>query len=67
MDNIAGKKSSLTWAVNLTVIALVLIWSVHNAFFRRYGLDDGLTVVLNTAQLFVVLFYVYPLKFMAEM
>jgi len=26
MDNIAGKKSSLTWAVNLSVIALVLLW-----------------------------------------
>ncbi|MEL7168580.1 MAG: TMEM175 family protein [Bacteroidota bacterium] len=54
-------------AFGVSFLALVLIWSVHNAFFRRYGLDDGLTVVLNTALLFVVLFYVYPLKFMAEM
>ncbi len=28
MDNIAGTKSSLTWAVNLTVIILVLLWLV---------------------------------------
>ena len=28
MDNIAGKKSSLTWAVNITVIALVILWLV---------------------------------------
>jgi alpha-glucoside transport system permease protein len=28
MDNIAGKKSSLTWAVNVTVVALVLIWLI---------------------------------------
>ena len=28
MENIAGTKSGLTWAVNITVIALVLIWLV---------------------------------------
>jgi alpha-glucoside transport system permease protein len=28
MDNIAGKKSSLTWAVNITVIVLVLAWLI---------------------------------------
>ena len=33
-------------------------------FFRRYGLQDNLTVCLNGALLFVVLFYVYPLKFL---
>ncbi|CAN5853205.1 hypothetical protein BH18ACI5_BH18ACI5_02110 [soil metagenome] len=45
---------------------LVWIWWEHNAFFRRYGLEDGLTVVLNGVLLFVVLFYVYPLKFMFD-
>ena len=28
MDNIAGKKSSLTWAVHLSVAALVVIWLI---------------------------------------
>ncbi len=28
MDNIAGTKSSLTWAVNLTVLLLVILWLV---------------------------------------
>ena len=28
MDNIAGTKSSLVWAVNLSVIALVLLWTI---------------------------------------
>lgn len=46
--------------------ALMLIWTVHNAFFRRYGLQDAATTFLNACLLFVVLFYVYPLKFMAE-
>ena len=43
---------------------LVWIWYEHNAFFRRFGLQDGYTIVLNGALLFVVLFYVYPLKFL---
>jgi uncharacterized membrane protein len=43
---------------------LVWIWYEHNLFFRRFGLQDNYTVVLNGALLFVVLFYVYPLKFM---
>jgi uncharacterized membrane protein len=45
---------------------LLWIWWEHNAFFRRYGLHDGITTVLNGGLLFVVLFYVYPLKFMFD-
>jgi len=46
--------------------ALVLIWSVHRAFFRRFPLADRTTVALNACLLFVILFYVYPLKFLAR-
>jgi len=42
---------------------LVMIWRAHYIYSRRYGLEDGYTVFLNVALLFVVLFYVYPLKF----
>ena len=45
---------------------LVAIWYEHNLFFRRYGLQDGYTVLLNSVLLFVVMFYVYPLKFMFD-
>ena len=45
---------------------LVWIWYEHNLYFRRYGLQDGVTATLNGALLFVVLFYVYPLKFMFD-
>jgi uncharacterized membrane protein len=45
---------------------LVWIWHEHNVFFRRFGLQDGFTVFLNGLLLFVVLFYVYPLKFMFD-
>lgn len=40
------------------------IWYQHNRFFRRYGEQDAWTVFLNSVLLFVVLFYVYPLKFL---
>jgi uncharacterized membrane protein len=53
-------------AFGLSFGALILIWSVHNGFFRRYGLQDGWTTLLNGCLLFVVLFYVYPLKFMSH-
>ncbi len=51
-------------AFGLTFAMLVLIWAAHNGFFRRYGLQDSRTVVLNSILLFVVLFYVFPLKFL---
>jgi len=38
----------------------VWIWYEHSAFFRRFGLNDGVTIVLDAVLLFVVLFYVYP-------
>lgn len=42
---------------------LIWIWYWHYKFFRRYGLTDMFTIVLNAVLLFVVLFYVFPLKF----
>src|SRR5262245_5651942 len=43
---------------------LVYLWYEHAKFFRRYGLQDALTTALNAAFLFLVLFYIYPLKFL---
>src|SRR5437763_1652431 len=40
------------------------IWFEHHKFFRRYALEDNTTLFLNTCLLFVILFYVYPLKYM---
>jgi uncharacterized membrane protein len=45
---------------------LTWIWHEHNLFFRRYGLQDGVTVVVNGVLIFITLFYVYPLKFMFD-
>ena len=43
---------------------LFLVWYNQHKFFRRYGLQDLITIILNAILLFVVLFYVYPLKFL---
>jgi uncharacterized membrane protein len=45
---------------------LVWIWSEHDRFFERYGVQDGRTTLINSALLFVVLLYIYPLKFMFD-
>jgi len=52
------------FAFAICFAVLIGIWHEHFVFFRRYGFQDGATVWLNAALLFVVLFYVYPLKFL---
>ena len=42
---------------------LVWVWYYHYIFSRRYGLETLYTIVLNAVLVFVVLFYVYPLKY----
>ena len=48
----------------ICLLMLVNVWYSHYVFFRRYGLSDRWTVLLNTALLSLVLFCVYPLKFL---
>jgi uncharacterized membrane protein len=52
-------------AVGLCFALILLIWSKHHAFHRRYGLDDGMTVFLNAIVLFLIMIFAYPLKFLA--
>jgi hypothetical protein len=47
-----------------TVAMIFLFWDQQHKYFRFYGLDDRLTIFLNLAYLAVILFYVYPLKFL---
>jgi uncharacterized membrane protein len=61
MDRMLG---GLSFACCFSLLAW--IWYEHNSFFRRYGLQDGYTILLNSLLLFVVLLYVYPLKFMFD-
>ncbi|MBV9009847.1 MAG: DUF1211 domain-containing protein [Verrucomicrobia bacterium] len=51
-------------AFAICFLFLALIWNGHYKFCRRYGLDDGMARFLTCVMLFLVLFYVYPLKFL---
>ena len=51
-------------AFAISFVMLFIVWFNHYRFFRRYGLQDAFTIWLNAVLLFVVLFYVYPLKFL---
>ena len=46
---------------------LFQVWWRHYRFFRRYDLEDGPVIAMTGLLLFVVLFYVYPLKFLWSM
>lgn len=51
----------------LCIVIIVLIWFEHFTFFFRYGLRNPRIIVLNTIFLVIVLFYVYPLKFLTKL
>lgn len=50
-------------AFALSAVLLMVFWSGHHTWSRRYGLDDTMTIVLSCRLVFTVLVYVYPLKF----
>ena len=50
----------------VTFFALIAIWYNTFKFHRRFGMEDGYTVFLSATLIFIVLFYIYPLKFMAQ-
>lgn len=47
----------------LSATLLMMFWWGHHEWSRRFGLDDGPTVVLSCALVCTVLVYVYPLRF----
>lgn len=52
------------FAFAICFLLLLSVWFDQYRFFRRYGLEDSFTMRLNAVLLFIVLFYVYPLKFL---
>jgi hypothetical protein len=62
-DELAGSMQGFI-AFALGSALLFVIWYNQYRFFRRYGMQDVLTITLNGTLLFVVLFFVYPLKFL---
>jgi len=51
----------------LSFAALVAIWMAHRDFLRLYPLGDSRIVFLNTILLFLILFFIYPLKLLTRM
>lgn len=49
------------------IALIIMIWHEHVVFFMRYGLRNPKIIFLNTVFLFIVLYYVYPLKFLTKM
>ncbi len=54
-------------AFTVCFASLALCWWHHYRFHRRYGLEDGWTTLFNLAFLFVILLYVYPLRFLFDL
>jgi uncharacterized membrane protein len=48
----------------VTFAILLMMWQEHHTLFKRFPCSDGLTIWLNGALLFVVVSYIYPLKFL---
>lgn len=47
-----------------TVSLVFIFWYQQYKFFRHYGLNDIKIIVLNLVYLALILFYIYPLKFL---
>ena len=67
-NSISFTKASLTGLVSFGVsfFVLVALWWVHYNFFRRTNYVDNAIIALNAILLFVVLYYVFPLKSMVQ-
>jgi uncharacterized membrane protein len=64
-DNFDGLKEIVRGFIpfGATFALVCWIWFEHYAFFRKFDAEDSLTIFLNCVLLFLVLFFVYPLKF----
>ena len=58
----ATMKGFVAFAICFAI--LTQLWYHHYLYSRRYGLQTWYVIFLNSLLLFVVLFYVYPLKFL---
>lgn len=54
-------------AFSASFLLLARFWLSHRHWSRWYGLEDGPSVRLSLALVFVVLIYVYPLRMVANM
>lgn len=45
-----------------SIVVLGIFWRGHWKWSRRYGLEDGMSILISWAMLVTVLIYIYPLK-----
>jgi uncharacterized membrane protein len=45
---------------------ILWVWYEHFLYHRRFGFEDAATITLNGILLFFIVFYVFPLKFLAS-
>lgn len=48
----------------ISISFVILIWNEHVAFSEMYTLNDTKLTILNTVFIALVIFYVYPLRFL---
>ncbi|MEZ6093714.1 MAG: TMEM175 family protein [Pirellulaceae bacterium] len=62
-DDLWGSFAKLpAFAICFTI--LMMCWYYNYLFHRRYGLEDFPVVIMNGVQMFLIVLYVYPLKFL---
>ncbi len=68
-DNFDTLKSLLLQfgGFGVSFLALVLIWLVHYNYYRIITKIDYVIIMVNMLLLFVILFYIYPMKFITNM
>ena len=45
-----------------SIIVLGIFWRGHWVWSRRYGLEDGMSILISWAMIVTILIYIYPLK-----
>jgi len=50
----------------MSVAQLTLIWHFHSTWSKKFGLEDGQTVILSISLVVVMLIFIYPLKMMYQ-
>ncbi|WP_051275691.1 TMEM175 family protein [Aestuariibacter salexigens] len=53
-----------SFAASFAIVAW--IWATHANWCRRYGLEDGPSIVMSCVLVFLVLVYVFPLRLMMQ-
>lgn len=61
----ASLRGSVAFA--LCFAMLFYVWNLHYLYCRRFGLEDYRARILNGCLLFMVILYVYPLKFLVTL